>query len=70
MKLPEEVIEIYCFLESDASQILENAISKFGLSDRSIASLKKIDRTISDLNEHEQIKKTDILEALSYRHRK
>lgn len=52
------------------SQILENAISRFGLSHRSIASLKKIARSISDLNGHEQIKKIDILEPLSYRRRK
>ncbi len=69
-KLTEEEIEIYCILDSNASQILENAISKFGLSHRSIASVKKTARTIADINGHEQIEKSDILEALSYRRRK
>ena len=69
-KLTEEEIEIYCLLESHASQILENAISKFGLSHRSIASVKKTARTIADINGHLQIEKSDILEALSYRRRK
>ncbi|TNF45110.1 MAG: ATP-binding protein [Epsilonproteobacteria bacterium] len=68
-KLSEEEIELYCLLDDHASQILENAISKFGLSHRSIASVKKIARTIADLNGHEMIRKSDILEALSYRRR-
>jgi len=69
-KLNEEEIEIYCLLSSEADKILESAIGKFGLSHRSIASVKKIGRTIADLNKHEKIEKKDILEALSYRRRK
>ena len=69
-KLTEEEIETYCVLDVNANQILEGAISKFGLSHRSIASVKKIGRTIADLNAHEKIEKTDMLEALSYRRRK
>jgi len=69
-KLNEEEIEIYCILDMDASKILESAIGKFGLSHRSIASVKKIGRTIADLNKNEKIEKKDILEALSYRRRK
>ncbi|WP_424557531.1 hypothetical protein [Sulfurovum sp.] len=53
----------------NANKILENAIHKFGLSYRSIVSVKKIGRTIADLNAHEKIEKSDILEALSYRRR-
>jgi len=68
-KLTEKEIERYCLLDSDASTILENAISKFGLSHRSIASVKKTGRTIADLNAHGLIEKSDILEALSYRRR-
>lgn len=69
-KLTEEEIESYCILNSDAKDILESAIGKFGLSHRGIASIKKIGRTIADLNIHSQIEKSDILEALSYRRRK
>jgi magnesium chelatase family protein len=69
-KLNEDEIEIYCQLSSDAQKILESAITKFGLSHRSIASVKKIGRTIADLNRNEKIEKKDILEALSYRRRK
>ena len=69
-KLTEEEIESYCILGVPSQRILEGAIVKFGLSHRAIASVKKIARTIADLNVHEQIEKSDILEALSYRRRK
>jgi magnesium chelatase family protein len=69
-KLSEDEIETYCILASYAMQILEGAIRKFGLSHRSIASVKKIGRTIADLNRNEKIEKRDLLEALSYRRRK
>jgi len=69
-KLREDEIEKYCILNDDAQKILESAIAKFALSHRSIASVKKIGRTISDLNGNAKIEKKDILEALSYRRRK
>jgi magnesium chelatase family protein len=69
-KLSEDEIETYCMLNDEAKKILEGAIGKFGLSHRSIASVKKIGRTIADLNGNEMIEKRDILEALSYRRRK
>jgi magnesium chelatase family protein len=69
-KLTEEEIEKYCLLEPEAAKILESGIQRFGLSHRSIASIKKIARTIADLNDNIQIRKKDILEALSYRRRK
>jgi len=69
-KLNEDEIESYCQLNSEAQLILEGAIGRFGMSHRSIASIKKIARTIADLNEHKAIEKPDVLEALSYRRRK
>lgn len=69
-KLNEKEIEQYCKLEGEVTTILENAIVKFSLSHRSIASVKKIGRTIADLNRHEKVEKKDLLEALSYRRRK
>jgi len=69
-KLSEEEIESYCLLSAEAEKILEGAIGKFGLSHRSIASVKKTGRTIADLNGHRIIEKSDLLEALSYRRRR
>ncbi len=69
-KLSEEEIEKYCLLEDEALKVLESGIARFGLSHRSIASIKKVARTIADLNENRLITKKDLLEALSYRRRK
>ena len=65
-KLNEEEIESYCLLDDASRKILEGAIGKFGLSHRSIASVKKIGRTVADLNGYRVIEKGDLLEALSY----
>jgi magnesium chelatase family protein len=69
-KLSEEDIEKFCILSNEAKNVLDSAISRFGLTHRSIASIKKVARTIADLEENEQITKSDMLEALSYRRRK
>jgi magnesium chelatase family protein len=69
-KLSEEDIEKFCILGNEAENVLDSAISRFGLTHRSIASIKKVARTIADLEENEQITKSDLLEALSYRRRK
>ena len=69
-KLNEEEIEKFCIFDSDARSILDIAIGRFGLTHRSIASIKKVARTISDIEGHTQIAKSDLLEALSYRRRK
>ena len=68
-KLSEEEIEKYCTLEGEAQKVLDSAVGKFGLSHRSIASIKKTARTIADLNAHAKIERADLLEALSYRRR-
>jgi magnesium chelatase family protein len=68
-KLNEEEIEHYCILSDEAETILFKAISQFALTHRSIASIKKVARTIADLNKHDPIERSDILEALSYRRR-
>ena len=69
-KLAEDEIEKYCGMDQEVLPVLESAIGKFGLSHRSIASIKKVARTIADLAKHELVEKSDMLEALSYRRRK
>ncbi len=68
-KLSETEIDKYCTLESDAKEILQKATLQFGLSHRSIANIKKVARTIADLNGSEKIDKQALLEAISYRKR-
>jgi magnesium chelatase family protein len=68
-KLNEQEIEKYCVLEEEAEKILFLAIERFSLSHRSIGSIKKVARTIADLELSNHIQKHHLLEALSYRRR-
>jgi magnesium chelatase family protein len=67
--LDESEIEQFCIMDADAKTVLEMAITRYSLSYRSINNIKKVARTIADLNLEEKITKTHILEALSYRKR-
>ena len=68
-KLSEVEIDQFCTLEADANEILQKATLQFGLSHRSIANIKKVARTIADLNGTDTIDRRALLEALSYRKR-
>ena len=68
-KLSDKEIEKFCVLEKEAQDILDTAISKFALSFRSIKKIKKVARSIADLDQERSILKKHILEALSYRRR-
>ena len=68
-KLNEAEVEKFCILDSDADEVLFKAISRFGLSHRAVVSIKKVARTIADLDGSQNIRKKDILEALNYRRR-
>jgi len=67
--LVEKDIEKFCILQEDAKETLEIASRHFNLSFRSINSVKKVARTIADLEQSQNIKNEHILEALSYRRR-
>lgn len=66
-KLEENEIERYCKVEDE--EILHNATQRFGLSHRAINSIKKVARTIADLENSTTIQKKHLLEALSFRKR-
>lgn len=68
-KLEDEKIDKFCILDDKAAEILDSAIDRFSLSQRSINKIKKVARTIADLDESELISKPHILEALSFRKR-
>lgn len=69
-KLGEAEIERYCRLDKEAAGVLEQAVGRFALSHRSIVSIKKVARTVADLDGAEPIGKKHLLEALSFRRRK
>ncbi len=66
-KLSDSEILKFCFLDDDLENILNNAIIRFELSQRAINNIKKVSRTIADLDDSETIKKEHLLEALSFR---
>ena len=68
-KLNDKEIETFCALESEANDTLEKAVQAFALTFRGIKKTLKVARTIADINDHNQIKHSDILEALSFRYR-
>lgn len=68
-KLKEDEVETFCSVSMEAEKILFAAIERFGLSHRSIGSIKKVARTIADLDSSKSIEKKHLLEALSYRRR-
>jgi len=68
-KLVEHEVEEFCKLSKEAEEILFSAIERFSLSHRSLGSIKKVARTIADLEASRTIEKKHILEALSYRKR-
>ena len=66
-KLSEKEIEKFCGIDTETESVLLKAKHHFGLSMRSINKIKKVARTIADLDECHEIKKQHILEAMSYR---
>ena len=60
-------IRDYCQLDSASNQILEMAMDKLGLSARAYDRIKKVARTIADLEKSETIKPEHISEAIQYR---
>lgn len=60
-------IDKYCILEPSAERMLQNAISNKNLSMRTYHKVKKLGRTISDLDGSDVIKENHIAEALAFR---
>jgi len=59
----------FCMLGTETQNVLDQATARFSLSFRSIHKIRKVARTIADLEGSEQIERAHLLEALSYRRR-
>lgn len=68
-KLEDEILNRYCILNEESQMVLDKAIANLNLSFRSINKVKKVARTIADLEESETIQRMHLMEALSYRKR-
>lgn len=67
--LEESELKSFCNLDEATQNLLDQAVIRYGLSARSINKVKKVARTLADLEQREHIASQDLLEALSYRRR-
>lgn len=68
-KLNEAETERFCSLDETLESLLLEGARRFALSHRSLAKVKRVARTIADLDDSPEITKSHLLEALSYRRR-
>lgn len=66
-RLQGEDLERFCTLQKEEKQILDTAITRFGISARGVDKILRVARSIADLELSEQIQKKHLMEALSYR---
>ena len=56
-----------CAINPDGEKLLENAITRLGLSARAHDRILKVARTIADLDANENIEPRHLSEAIQYR---
>ena len=65
--VPSALLDKYCPLSAEADELLESIVVKMGLSARSHSWIRRIARTIADLEGLDEILPKHIAEAASYR---
>ncbi len=66
-QLTERDIEIFAPLQEDGEALLKEAYGPLRLNPRTLLKIRKLARTIADLEERETILQRDVAEALQYR---
>jgi len=66
-ELTPKLIEEYCVLDKESSDILRKSFEKLNLSARAFSKILKVARTIADLDNCENIEKIHLMEAIQYR---
>ena len=65
--MPPRLIRKFCSINADGEKLLENAITRLGLSARAHDRILKVARTIADLDAAESIEPKHLSEAIQYR---
>ena len=66
-QMTSKLIQKYCSLDEQCTQLLKNAMDRLNLSARAYDRILKVSRTIADLAESEDIKAEHLAEAIQYR---
>jgi len=66
-QLDQRGMEKFCQLTPDAKMLLHQAVERFSISMRTYGRIRKVARTIADLNQHEKIEVADISQAIQFR---
>jgi len=66
-QMSPRLIRKYCAIESASKGLLENAITRLGLSARAYDRILKVSRTLADLEGKEAIESQHVSEAIQYR---
>jgi magnesium chelatase family protein len=61
------LIRKFCVLDRESKALLENAITRLGLSARAYDRILKVSRTLADMEGKESIESTHVSEAIQYR---
>jgi magnesium chelatase family protein len=65
--LMPSLVSRYCRPDPEGARLLSAAVERLGLSARGYDRVRKVARTIADLDESEQVRGVDIAEALQFR---
>jgi magnesium chelatase family protein len=66
-QMTPRLIRKYCAIDAGSKALLEQVITRLGLSARAYDRILKVSRTLADLEENEKIETTHVSEAIQYR---
>ena len=65
--MASKLIRRFCGISAESEKLLENAVTRMGLSARAQDRILKVARTIADLEASENIQMKHLSEAIQYR---